>query len=69
MGYLVISRRTNERIVIMGKGIEIEILISDISYDRVDVGVKAPREIKILKKETHMEDLLKHGTKSNNKSR
>lgn len=55
MGYLVISVRINERIMI---GDDIEILISDIKSGkkRVDVAIKAPKEIGITKKGTHLEE-------------
>lgn len=58
MGYLLLARRTNERIILLlDDGREIDILISRISPDCVDVGVDAPRDIKILKRETHLQDL------------
>ena len=64
MGYLVISRRTNERIFI---GNDIEILISDIGRDRVDLAIKAPKDIQIKRKATHLEE--QNGIKSGNKPR
>jgi len=45
---LVISRKTSESIII---GDNIEIIISDISSDRVKIAVNAPKEITILRKE------------------
>lgn len=45
---LVISRKTSESIMI---GDNIEIIISDISSDRVKIAVNAPKEITILRKE------------------
>lgn len=58
MGYLVISRRINERITI---GPNIEILISDIRQDsngefRVDLAMLAPKEFDIKRKQTHAEE-------------
>lgn len=53
MGYLVISRRTNERIII---GDDIEILISDIGRDKVDLAIQAPKNIQIKRKGTHFEE-------------
>ncbi len=55
MGYLVIGRRVHDRITI---GDEIEILISDIQIDengnaKVDVAVKAPKDVSIKRKESH----------------
>lgn len=45
---LVISRKTSESILI---GDNIEIIISDISNDKVKLAINAPREISILRKE------------------
>lgn len=53
MGYLVISRRTNERILI---GDDIEILIAGITNDKVDIAIKAPKNISIQRKRTHLEE-------------
>lgn len=53
MGYLVISRRTNERISI---GDDIEILIAGIGPDKVDVAIIAPKHKKILRKKTHLQE-------------
>jgi len=60
-GYLVISRRIGERIMI---GKDIEILISDVStFDKkVDIAIKAPREISISRRPTHMQEKQKHGS-------
>lgn len=66
MGYLVISRRTNERITI---GKDIEILISDIGNDKVDIAIKAPKEIQIKRQSTHLEEQKDNGSKPRNKSR
>lgn len=70
MGYLVLSRKLNEKILI---GSDIEILIADIRENSrgepvVDIALKAPREIKILKEETYLGD-LKNGLDIRNKSR
>ena len=55
-GYLVISRKVGDRILI---GDDIEIMISDLDFDKVkaDVAIRAPREIKITRLPTHMEEL------------
>lgn len=53
MGYLVISRRTNERIMI---GDNIEILISSITHDKVDVAIDAPKNLQIKRRPTHLEE-------------
>ena len=68
MGFLVLSRYLNERIKI---GDNVEILISDIREDKkgelvVDIAIDAPREIKILKKETYLKDLRKKNGFGNN---
>lgn len=55
MGYLVIGRKVGERILI---GEDIEILITDISNNerKVDVAIKAPKELKIIRKVSHVEE-------------
>lgn len=45
---LVISRKTDESIVI---GDNIEITICEISKDKVRIGISAPKEVKITRKE------------------
>ena len=65
MGYLVISRRTNERIMI---GDDIEILISEISKDKVDIAINAPKNISIKRKCTHLEEQA-NGPNARNKPR
>lgn len=65
MGYLVISRRTNERLTI---GNNIEILISYIGRDRVDLAIKAPKDIQIKRQRTQLEE-EKSGVTIRDKSR
>jgi len=56
-GYLVISRKIGERIFIYDeKGSEIEILLSDIDRGKADIAIRAPKEIKITRMVTHMEE-------------
>ena len=64
MGYLVISRRTSERLTI---GKDIEILISYIGRDRVDLAIKAPKDIQIKRKPTQLEE-EKNGSTIRDKS-
>ena len=58
MGYLVISRKIGERILI---GDNIEILVADIQHKKVDIAIKAPKEIKIKRQVTHIQEELKNG--------
>ena len=53
MGYLVISRKIGERIFIGG---DVEIMVSDIGEGKVDIAVKAPRNKKIVRCQTHIEE-------------
>lgn len=66
MGYLVISRRVNERILI---GDDIEILISSITDGKVDVAVSAPKDWKIIRKETHLREDLRYGIRRSDRLR
>ncbi len=47
---LVLSRRRNESIMV---GENIEITISDISRTRVQLGITAPRDVSVHRKEIH----------------
>ncbi len=47
---LVLSRQKNESIFI---GDDIEIMIVDVNQNRVKLGIKAPEEIPIHRKEIH----------------
>jgi len=49
---LVLSRKKDESILI---GEDIEIIISEISEDKVKIGVKAPKNVKIFRKELVVE--------------
>ena len=62
MGYLTISRKLNERIMLVGpNNVKIEILISDIRFEkdkneRVDISIDAPKEFDIQRCQTHMRE-------------
>ncbi len=45
---LVLARKKDESIMI---GQDIEIIITDISEDKVKIGIEAPRHMKIFRKE------------------
>ena len=45
---LILARRTNESIVI---GDEIEVSIIDVKGDQVKLGIKAPRSVKVYRRE------------------
>jgi carbon storage regulator len=44
----VLSRRKNEAILI---GEDIEIIITDVTEDKVKIGINAPKSLKIFRKE------------------
>ena len=67
MGYLIISRRISERIMI---GDDIEIMISDIDDGKVDIAINAPKKFSIKRKGTHVEELKRdNGDNIRHKSR
>lgn len=45
---LILARRTNESIVI---GDDIEVSVVDIKGDQVKLGIKAPRQVKVYRRE------------------
>ncbi len=45
---LIITRKVQEAVLI---GDNIEIIITDISADKIKIGIKAPKEIPIIRKE------------------
>ena len=51
---LVITRKTNESILIEADGKSIEIVVLETTRDRVKLGVDAPREVKIVRSELLM---------------
>ncbi len=51
-GMLVLTRKTDQSIMI---GDDIEIVVSSIDGNAVRIGIKAPRDLKILRKETFEE--------------
>ncbi len=66
MGYLVFSRRLHERIQI---GDDIEILVSDISFNKVNIAIKAPKNVKVKRRLTHVEEEKQNEPKPRNKPR
>ena len=71
MGWLILSRRLNERIKI---GKDVDLLITDIYKNAdgelvVDIGLTGPKEVKFLRQENYLQDLKKNGTNTRYKSR
>ncbi len=54
---LVLTRKADQRIMI---GDDIEVVVSSIDGNSVRIGIKAPRDIKILRKETYEEVRLEN---------
>jgi carbon storage regulator len=48
---LVISRKTNESVLLTLNGVEMEVIIISADKNRVRLGLQAPAECKILRKE------------------
>ena len=49
---LVLSRKINQSIIIDDK---IEVIVLDVLKDQIKIGIKAPREITVLRKEIYLE--------------
>jgi carbon storage regulator len=49
---LVLSRKINQSIIIDDK---IEVIVLDVVKDQIKIGIKAPREITVLRKEIYLE--------------
>ena len=49
---LVLSRKINQSIIIDDK---IEVIVLDVVKDQIKIGIKAPREITILRKEIYLD--------------
>ncbi len=58
---LVLSRKKNQSIMI---GDDIEIIITDMSEDKVKIGIIAPKSLKIFRKEL-IEEIQDENIKSN----
>lgn len=57
---LILARRTNESIVI---GDDIEVSVVDIKGDQVKLGIKAPRQVKVYRREV-FEAILEENRKA-----
>ena len=51
MSMLVITRKANESIIIKAGDADIEITVLDAAKEKVKIGVKAPRDVKIIRSE------------------
>ena len=58
---LVLSRKRNQSIIV---GDDIEIIITEVSEDKVKIGIKAPKSLKIFRKEL-IEEIQEENVKSN----
>jgi carbon storage regulator CsrA len=48
---LILARKVDERIVIDVRGVEIELVVNKISGETVRIGVEAPSDVVVLRKE------------------
>jgi carbon storage regulator len=48
---LVITRKVNESIFVLDENENIEVVVLELSKDKVKLGVKAPRNVKIMRSE------------------
>ena len=53
---LALSRKKNEAIVINNN---IEVTILEVKGDQVKIGITAPKEVPVYRKEVYMQNLLK----------
>jgi carbon storage regulator len=53
---LVLSRKRDERLVLIAGGERIELVFKDLSGSRLQVGIDAPRSVKIIRKELEDQD-------------
>lgn len=53
---LVLSRKRDERLVLIAGGERIELVFKDLSGSRLQVGIEAPRSVKIIRKELEERD-------------
>ncbi len=54
---LVLSRKSNQSIII---GKDIEIMILDIQKDQIKIGIKAPKEVSVFRKEIYLQIQLQN---------
>lgn len=62
MGYLVISLKVGQRVMIGN----VEVLFSDFDSGHADIAIKAPREMEIRRIPTHAEKEFSNGTQHEN---
>jgi carbon storage regulator len=49
---LVLSRKTNQSIMI---GKDIEVVVLDVQKDQIKLGIRAPKEVSVFRKEIYLE--------------
>ncbi len=49
---LVLSRKTNQSIMI---GKDVEILVLEIQKDQIKIGIRAPKEVSVFRKEIYVD--------------
>lgn len=48
---LVLSRKKNERIVLIHSGVEMVVTVADVKGDKIRLGIEAPIEVKVYRQE------------------
>lgn len=64
-GFLVISRKVSERILI---GDNVELMIVSIGDGKVDIAIKAPREIEIQRRKSFVDEAAEQAIDYENKN-
>ena len=60
-GMLVLTRKTNQSIMI---GDDVEVTVLAVARDKIRLGITAPKEVPVFRKEVYLEILEERGAKA-----